>query len=206
MLDHDALDRQRLGHGTMRIDDDIDTPPAPGEVARRHRSGFDRQRWPRRETADRDCPQIVVLYDTRPFARLNRQAGPVEVWDTASEPFEACAQLPILDKLREVFFGWRDIDDIEKIARIELPVIRLARGDRVWSNNREIIVPRVCLPRRTRIAVVPPEAPEAGIEDEENAAGNFDFAEEDWHRIPRNLHPSGIWAMVSPWLENETRS
>ena len=28
MLDHDALDRQRLGHGTVRIDDDIDAPPA----------------------------------------------------------------------------------------------------------------------------------------------------------------------------------
>ena len=34
---------------------------------------------PRWKTADRDCPQIVVLYDARPPASLNRQAGPVEV-------------------------------------------------------------------------------------------------------------------------------
>ena len=100
--------------------------------------------------------------NARPSARLNCQAGPFEVRDAAFEPFEACLQLPVLDELREVFFGRRDIEDIEEISRIELTVIRLARGDGVWPDNREIGVRRVRLPRRARIAVVPPEAPRPG--------------------------------------------
>lgn len=119
----------------------------------------------------------------RPSARLDGQAGPFDVRDAAFEPLEARLQLPVLDELREVFFGRRDIEDIEEISRIELAVILLSRGDGVWPDNREIEVLRVRLPRRARIAVVPPEAPQAGIEDQQNAARDFDLAEEDEHQV-----------------------
>lgn len=41
VFDHDALHRQRLGRDALRVNDDINAPPASGELALRHRSGFD---------------------------------------------------------------------------------------------------------------------------------------------------------------------